>query len=44
MAADRFVCCLIGLVLLIDVIDAYLTNADEELVLIDEGPGRFFID
>lgn len=31
---------LVGLVVLIQVIGAYLT-ADEELVLIDEGPGRW---
>jgi hypothetical protein len=31
---------LFGLVILIQVIGAYLT-ADEELVLIDEGPGRW---
>lgn len=41
MAANEFVGCFLGLAILINVTGAYLSNADDELVLIDEGPGRF---
>jgi hypothetical protein len=40
MGVSRLIALLFGLVVLIQVIGAYLT-ADEELVLIDEGPGRW---
>lgn len=41
MGIGRLVARFIGLFILLEVINGYLTTADDELVLIDEGPGRF---
>ena len=41
MGANRLIAHLISLVILTKIVSAYLTTADEDLVLIDEGPGRW---
>ena len=40
MGIDRLIARFIGLFIVIEVMNGYLATADDELVLIDEGPGR----
>jgi hypothetical protein len=41
MGVNRLISRLFSLVVFIKVVGAYLSTADEDLVLIDEGPGRW---
>ena len=43
MRVEQLIVRLIGLVILTQLASAYLSNVDDELVLIDEGPGKMLL-